>query len=174
MTTPNDASRGDAPRHVLSIRDLRQTPSLDEAIRSVVADIAADRRLRRLPEVDVSVDPGSIRAGAVDNDAIAACLTPIVAIACDAACAPVRASDGPRLREVTITAVDTLRGLEIEVADSGPGPDFLRPETLGVIRTAVERLGGGLVVTACPEGGAAVTLSLPCLVAHGQSMRPAA
>lgn len=174
MTTPNDASRGDSPRHVLSIRDLRQTPSLDEALRSVVADIAADRRLRRLPEVDVSVDPGNIRDGVVGNDAIVACLTPIVAIACEAACAPVRASDGPRLREVTITAVDTPHGLEIEVADSGPGPEFLRAEAIGVARTAVERLGGGLVVTACPEGGAAVTLSLPPCRTHGQSMRPAA
>jgi hypothetical protein len=70
----------------------------------------------------------------------------------------------PPLREVVITSIDTGTALEIEVADSGP------PRTVSSIdHGAAERLGGGLVVVPCAEGGTAVTLSLPRRVAMARA-----
>jgi signal transduction histidine kinase len=57
-----------------------------------------------------------------------------------------------------LPAVDAGAGVEIEVADSGPGRP---PSGLAGRRAAVERLGGTAACTNCPEGGTAVTLRLP-------------
>jgi signal transduction histidine kinase len=83
----------------------------------------------------------------------------------------------PRGGELVMTACQTRRGLEIEVADSGPGitegdlprlfePFFTTKGTgTGLGLAIVERIAsahGGIVYAAnCPEGGAAFTLCLP-------------
>jgi signal transduction histidine kinase len=79
--------------------------------------------------------------------------------------------------ELVMTACQTSRGLEIEVADSGPGitagtlPRLFEPffttkgAGTGLGLAIVERIAaahGGIVYAAnCPEGGAAFTLCLP-------------
>lgn len=79
--------------------------------------------------------------------------------------------------ELVMTACQTRRGLEIEVADSGPGitsgalPRLFEPffttkgAGTGLGLAIVERIAaahGGIVYAAnCPEGGAAFTLCLP-------------
>ncbi len=79
--------------------------------------------------------------------------------------------------EIVLTAVCTPQGLEIEVADSGPGvpaplldrlfePFFTtKPCGTGLGLAIVERIaaahGGRIAVANCPEGGAAFTLHLP-------------
>ena len=95
------------------------------------------------------------------------------------------------VREVIVTSVDVGSAIEIEVADSGPSlSEGVRrwlnqamqssaevgfaPEGAGLalaaIRAAVARINGTLHAANCPEGGVAITLSLPRL----QSQRLAA
>ena len=79
--------------------------------------------------------------------------------------------------ELVITACRTRTGLEIEIADSGPGVPPPLVERLfepffttkgggtGLGLAIVERIaaahGGRVAVANCPEGGAAFTLVLP-------------
>jgi signal transduction histidine kinase len=78
---------------------------------------------------------------------------------------------------LTITAVSTAQGLELEVADSGAGlsedarerafePFFTTKRGgtglgLAIVYRIVEVHGGEVAVENCPEGGAAFTLRLP-------------
>lgn len=174
MTAPHDASGDATPRHVLPIRASRSGSSLDGIIRDVAADVAQDRRRRRLPHVAITIDIGGGRVAVADAERMRATLLALVAAACNAATAPAPASDGPRLHEVVITAVKTARGIEIEVADSGPGPAFLPADAVAAARGHAERFGGGLMIAACPDGGTAVTLCLPLCREQGQAIRPAA
>jgi hypothetical protein len=174
MTAPHDASGDATPRHVLPIRGSQDANSLRDVIGSVVAEVAEDRRRRRLPHVSMTTDIGGGRAPVADAGRVRAVLRPLVAAACEAATAPGPASDGPSLHEVVITAVETHRGVEIEVADSGPGPAFLSADVVADARGHTERLGGSLIVAACPDGGTAVTVCLWSCQDQRQAIRPAA
>jgi signal transduction histidine kinase len=82
--------------------------------------------------------------------------------------------------QLVITACRSRRGVEIEVADSGPGIDpafvsrlcepFFTTKASGtglglaIVDRIVEAHGGRVVVANCPEGGAAFTLHIPQLV----------
>ena len=79
--------------------------------------------------------------------------------------------------ELVLTACETKAGLEIEIADSGPGipgtivdrlfePFFTtKGSGTGLGLAIVERIatahGGKAAVVNCPEGGAAFTLIIP-------------
>lgn len=79
--------------------------------------------------------------------------------------------------ELTITAYEGSDGLELEIADSGPGldethqgrlfePFFSTKETgtglgLSVVAHVADAHGGSIVAENCPQGGAAFTLRLP-------------
>jgi signal transduction histidine kinase len=79
--------------------------------------------------------------------------------------------------ELTLTACRTSQGLEIEVADSGPGvspalldrlfePFFTTKSSgtglgLAIVERIVAAHGGRAQVVNCPEGGAAFTLIIP-------------
>ncbi len=83
----------------------------------------------------------------------------------------------PEGGEVLITSVDTPAGLELEIADSGPGlTDEVRRRAfepfystkssgtglgLAIVDHIMERHGGGITALNCHEGGAAFTLILP-------------
>lgn len=79
--------------------------------------------------------------------------------------------------ELTVTACHTSRGIEIEVADSGPGIDqqaqdrvfepFFTTKSggtglgLAIVYRIAEVHGGEVTVCNCPQGGAAFTLRFP-------------
>ena len=84
----------------------------------------------------------------------------------------------PEGGELLITAVSGPNGLELEVADSGPGLidpsaliDTRQPSSgdLGTVQNFAACHGGRLTACNCPEGGAAFTLQLPA-----RTMRAAA
>lgn len=90
---------------------------------------------------------------------------------------------------LTVSSVVTSQGLEIEVADSGPGVDASMLNRLfdpfvtskatgtGLGLSIVERIaaahGGSVDAKNCPEGGAAFTLVLPQLNSPAQQRRAA-
>ena len=79
--------------------------------------------------------------------------------------------------ELVITSYEGLTGLDIEIADSGPGipdgldkrlfePFFSTKEKgaglgLAVVAHAAEAHGGSVLAMNCPEGGAAFTIKIP-------------
>jgi signal transduction histidine kinase len=82
----------------------------------------------------------------------------------------------PRGGELVITSYDSSSGLELEVADSGPGlgesdlqQAFNSPASgkqngglgLAVVRQVAELHGGSVTAMNCPEGGAAFTIKIP-------------
>ncbi len=83
----------------------------------------------------------------------------------------------PEGGELTLTGVATSRGVEIEVADNGPGlsdevrrrafePFFTTKSNgtglgLAIVYRVAEVHGGDVSAANCPEGGAAFTLRLP-------------
>ena len=89
----------------------------------------------------------------------------------------------PRGGELSLIAVRTAAGIEIEVADSGPGvgqdiadhvfePFFTTKSSgtglgLAIVERIAQAHGGRAAVTNCPEGGAAFTLVIPQTV-HAQ------
>ena len=82
--------------------------------------------------------------------------------------------------EVVVTSVEYADAIEIEVADTGPGPAThtrawlfepgftTKAEGSGVALAAasslVDQLGGTIDATDCPDGGSAFTIRLP----HGR------
>jgi signal transduction histidine kinase len=161
MTASHDPSADDLPRDLLPLRPTRSGPCLADLLTAIVSDVAADRRRRGLPPVRIELDAAAGQPPVGDDAFLRAGLLPLVAAACEAAADGSLASDAPRLREVVITAVETRHGLEIEVADSGPGPGSLPAAPLAAARGLSERFGGDVRVAACPEGGTAVTLRFP-------------
>lgn len=156
------------------MRGARRPASLHSLLKTIADDVTASRRGHRLPEVTITLDVMSGHEATADTEALRDGLAPLVSAACEAACGPAPASDAPQLREVIVTVVRTPRGLEIEVASSGPGPECLSSTDLAAARDITDQFGGWLDVIACPEGGTAVTLCLPVRGVVGLSVRPAA
>jgi signal transduction histidine kinase len=85
----------------------------------------------------------------------------------------------PEGGQLVITVCRSSRGIEIEIADSGPGIDeslfdricepffTTKPSGTGLGLAIVDRIasahGGQLRIANCPEGGASFTLSIPSL-----------
>lgn len=83
----------------------------------------------------------------------------------------------PQGGELVITACRTVQGIDLEVADSGPGIDrslqnrlfepFFTTKTegtglgLAIVYRIAEAHGGRVTVMNCPEGGAAFTIHIP-------------
>jgi signal transduction histidine kinase len=83
----------------------------------------------------------------------------------------------PRGGALTVTSYDGRNGLELEIADDGPGlseehlsrafdPFFTTKASgtglgLSIVHRIVEAHGGRITATNCPEGGAAFTIELP-------------
>ena len=118
--------------------------------------------------IRVTIDCGPDISGRADRDMLRRAILNLVLNALDAM------PGGGRL---DITGCRTAQGLDIEVADSGPGvPDnhlerlfepffTTKSSGTGLGLAIVERIaaahGGSIGVANCPDGGAAFTLSLP-------------
>ncbi len=159
MTPSPDPSAGNPLRHLLPLPTTADA-GLAPLLRSLVADLVAERHRRGLPAVRIELDVASDHTLPAEPATIRAGLAPLLAAACDAA-ARGPAGGGPRLHEVLITSVATSAGLELEVADSGPGLAGLPAAAVAAARQFAGRCGGDVQLAACPEGGAAVTLRLP-------------
>ena len=129
----------------------------------VATAVAAARRDCSTVRFACDIDPRLGTAG--DPQPLARLLEGLVQQAVAAAAVPDPHSDLPPLCEVVVTAVDAGDAVEIEVADSGNA----RVAVEGELETLATRLGGSLLVTACPEGGTAVTLRLPRRRARGMA-----
>jgi signal transduction histidine kinase len=163
--TALEATVGDL-LHFSSQRDpsrgtIRVAALLNEVLQSLAPQLDAQ-------SVRASIDcPAPLQAQA-DGEMLRRALLNLVLNALDAL---------PSGGEIVLTAVHSPQGLEIEVADSGPGvpqplldrlfePFFTtKPCGTGLGLAIVERIaaahGGQVVVANCPEGGAAFTLRLP-------------
>lgn len=143
------------PTAGIAVRDL-----LDEAVAAAVARAPAG--------VAVTVDTPSGARIAAEPGGLRGLLDRLVTAAVAAAAAPRSRGDGPPLREVVITVVETAEAVEFEIADSGPTTpaDERCP---AVMRDLAARCGCGLHVATCPEGGMAVTVRLPRREARRQA-----
>jgi signal transduction histidine kinase len=117
-------------------------------------------------EVDVDVPPNTVVMA--DREMMRRAILNLVLNAVDAM---------PRGGDVVVTSYERHGGLELEIADSGPGlpendlprlfdPFFTTKPTgtglgLSIVHRIVEAHGGRLTAMNCPEGGAAFTIELP-------------
>ncbi len=152
----------------------------------LTAEIAAAGGSRAAAPMSVTLDvPRALQIEA-DGEIIRRMLAPLLyrSVAATAS----RSTVGPSSREVLVTAVGYPDRIEIEFADSGPGLTLWERNSLprgistaaprestdplldDVLRLAVS-IGGTLSAIECPEGGSAVTLSLPI---HRAALRRAA
>lgn len=148
---------GDAGPRILS---LWAVPTVGDLVATAVA---AARRDCPAVRFHCDIDP---RLGTHDDSQpLARLLESLVQQAVVAAGVLDPHSDLPPLREVVVTAVETGGAIEIEVADSGAA----RGTVAADLETMAARLGGSLIVTACAEGGTAITLRLPRRRARGMA-----
>jgi signal transduction histidine kinase len=150
------SSQRDPVREQVAVRRV-----LDGVVQSLAPQFAAQ-------DIRVTIDcPPECQATA-DGDMLQRAILNLVLNALDAL---------PSGGEVVLTACRTKRGLEVEVADSGPGipaalvdrlfePFFTTKRSgTGLGLAIVERIAavhsGRALVTNCPEGGAAFTLVIP-------------
>jgi C4-dicarboxylate-specific signal transduction histidine kinase len=132
-------------------------------IESIVEEVLAARR--DLPVgprgCSVTIDVADRHVLQVDPAAIRAILTELVSAALDNA-ALTQSGETPVDREVVVTSVEYADTIEIEVADSGPVlPQAGAAHAEQIVQPLLEQVGGRLTAAACPEGGRALTLSLP-------------
>ncbi len=92
----------------------------------------------------------------------------------------------PRGGQLVVTSYEGRRGLELEIADSGPGlqqedlervfdPFYTTKPSgtglgLSIVHRIVEAHGGRITAMNCPEGGAAFTIEIPRRRAMGMGM----
>jgi signal transduction histidine kinase len=150
------SSQRDARRQTIAVERL-----LGEVIEALEPQLAAQ-------EIDARIDCPSGLVVDADGDMLRRAMLNLLLNALDAL---------PAGGEIVITACLTAAGLEIEVADSGPGipqplidrlcePFFTTKSSgTGLGLAIVERIaaahGGRVLVANCPEGGAAFTLLIP-------------
>ncbi len=133
---------------------------LDEICKSFAPQLMAARI-----KVDTRVPPRM--QVLADRDMLRRALTNLVSNAVDVM---------PRGGELVITAYEGSRGVEIEIADSGPGlpsttqrvfePFYTTKHHgtglgLAIVQGVAQAHGGDVTVCNCPEGGAAFTIRLP-------------
>jgi len=152
--------------HFTSDRDPQlQTFSLQKLVEEICASLGSQLSAQ---EIEVVTEVGRQRLVTADRDMLRRAVLNLVLNAVDAM---------PNGGTLTVTASDAERGLELTVADTGPGmsEDTVRrafepfyttkPGGTGLGLTIVCRIaevhGGKLVCVSGPEKGASFTLSLP-------------
>lgn len=109
----------------------------------------------------ITIDVADRHVLQVDPTAIRALLTQLVSAALHNA-DRTQSGEMPAEREVVITSIEYADTIEIEVADSGPAaPHADSGAVARSVQSLLEQVGGRLTAAACPEGGRALTLSLP-------------
>ena len=156
MSRPSRQRRPTDEPHLLPLRTAACGAPLTDLLVPLVAAIASERRARGLPPIEVTLDTAAGQVTAGEAGPLGEVVRSLVEAACEAS-----AAAPPRLREVVVTSVAGPAGLEIEVADSGPGPAAGPSGFVATVRPLAERLGGTLTCRGCPEGGTAVTLHVP-------------
>lgn len=163
--TALEATVGDL-LHFSSQRDpVREQVAVHEMLEEVVQSLAPQFAAQ---DIRVTIDCPPDCAALADADMLQRAILNLVLNALDAL---------PGGGEVVLTGCRTTRGLEIEVADSGPGvppaivdrlfePFFTTKRSgTGLGLAIVERIAavhsGRAIVSNCPEGGAAFTLVIP-------------
>ncbi len=117
-------------------------------------------------DVDIDVPPNTLLTA--DREMIRRALLNLILNSIDAM---------PDGGEIVITSYDTPRGVELEVADSGPGlsdedkrrafePFYSTKQDgtglgLAIVYHVAEAHGGTVTAMNCPEGGAAFTIKIP-------------
>jgi signal transduction histidine kinase len=152
--------------HFTSDRNPRmQTLSLSQLIQDVTASLAPQFAAQSIRLVLAVPENESATA---DRDMLRRAVLNMVLNALDAM------PDGGTL---AITSIGTPQGIELEIADSGPGlpadalprifePFFTTKQTgtglgLAIVARIAEAHGGEVLAANCPEGGAAFTLRIP-------------
>lgn len=159
-TTVNDLLSFSAQRDPYPVR-----LKLRELVESVLAAVAPQLRAQ---QIDVTLDVPPDTTLLADRDMLRRAILNLVLNALDAM---------PDGGELVITSWQGPQGIELEVADSGPGLDeqvrrrafepFFSTKPggtglgLAVVYRAAEAHGGDVHVLNCPEGGAAFTLRIP-------------
>ena len=114
---------------------------------------------RGISDCAVTLDIADRHVLQVDPATVRDILAGLLLRAFENASRPTGSSDAPHVREIVVTSIEHAAAIEIEVADSGPmSPDG---STDAAIESLVAAVGGAVSVSACPEGGRAVTLRLP-------------
>lgn len=156
---PDDNAAGPSGADLLPLerpgdRVVRLATLVADVTRAVGTALPRDRDGRALVRIDCDVDGGLV----IESHAtgVRRLLESLVRAAVKASRLDDRNTDTPPLREVVLTAIDTGRAIEVEVADSGPPRDLVPGDVV-----AAERVEGSLDIVACAEGGTAITLRLP-------------
>lgn len=134
---------------------------VDEIFDSLAPQLEAQR-------IDVSLDVPPNSVVTADREMMRRAILNLVLNSIDAM---------PRGGEIVVTSYQRRGGLELEIADSGPGlpednkgkvfdPFFTTKATgtglgLSIVNRIVEAHGGRVTAMNCPEGGAAFTIELP-------------
>ncbi|MFM1996081.1 MAG: hypothetical protein RLZZ111_468 [Planctomycetota bacterium] len=151
-------------------------------VAGIVADCVRGRRDRGRGAVRVTVEAPARHEETwlADPALVRRVIEPLVRRGFEAALRPEPGREFRVEPEVVVTSVDLGQSIEIEVADSGPPlPETVRSwlegllpmasDTIAVdaglalvaVRAAAARVRGRLRAVNCPEGGVAITLSLP-------------
>ncbi|MGD9722843.1 MAG: PAS domain-containing sensor histidine kinase [Pirellulales bacterium] len=138
-------------------------------VRNIVDEVCADlHRELAATQIETTIDVPSPLGAVADRAMIRQAVTNLVRNALEAM---------PRGGRLEITSYCGPRGLELEVADSGPGlsddalsrafePFYTTKRDaaglgLAQVRHVAQAHGGDVLAMNCPEGGAAFTLRLP-------------
>lgn len=127
-------------------------------LEAILEEVRRHGAERGIPDCDVTLDVADRHVLQVDPSTVRDILAGLLLRAFENAARPAGSSDAPHVREIVVTSIEHAEAIEIEIADSGPvagtAPD-------AALEPLVAAVGGALSVTACPEGGRAVTLRLP-------------
>jgi sensor histidine kinase regulating citrate/malate metabolism len=151
-------------------------------VAGIVADCVRGRRDRGRALVRVTVDAPAWheQIPVAEPSLVRRVIEPLVRRGLEAALQPEPGREFRNEPEVVVTSVDLGHSVEIEVADSGPplsesvrfwleGAVSVAADTIAAdaglalvaVRAAAARCQGRLRAVNCPEGGVAITLSLP-------------